>query len=119
LPDAFRYNGEPFSVADEGYTNFYNKPCGGFTLVQHRVKEYDSKHYTPPFRSLYPTVWPDLDKESSTSKPIGGIGRGDSRKPFGPHYDPHKFRWQEDEAGEYDGGGFMVHFPSNTKKVCR
>ena len=29
----------------------------------------------------------------------------------------HKFQWSADSAGEFEGGGFMVQFPTNAKKV--
>ncbi len=59
----------------------------------------------------------DLDATSSTSKPIGGVGRGDSRRPFGPWHDPHKYVWTPDIAGEFEGGGYMVHFPMVANKI--
>ena len=85
--------------------------------MQHRVNEYSSKSYMPSFRRLYPRVWPDLGGETSTAKNIGGSRRGDDIEPFGPAYDPEKFQWSEDEAGEFQGGGYMVRFPTNEKKV--
>jgi hypothetical protein len=84
VPATTWYNGDPVESTDEGYSALYNKQCGGFTLVQHRVKEYDSKPYMPSYHSLYPTVWPNLGGDTSTAKPVGGLGRGDETHSFGP-----------------------------------
>ena len=53
-------------------------------------------------------VWVDLNAPTSTS---ASIGSGDSREPYGPSYDPDKYQWSPDIAGEFDGGGFMVQVP--------
>jgi len=118
IPESKWYNGD--AIEDEalqGYTSFYNKQCGGFSLVQHRASEYSSKLYMPSYHRLYPRVWPDLGGESSTSKPVGGLRRGDDIEPFGPAYDPEKYQWTKDTAGEFQGGGYTVRFPTREKKV--
>lgn len=79
--------------------------------MQHRVRSFSAKRYTPSFTSLYPKVWPDLGGPTSTAKTIGGANSGDDRKPFGPSDNPGKYTWQRDLAGEFDGGGYMVRFP--------
>jgi len=114
IPGDTWYNGEPLETADQGYSFFYQKQCGGFSLVQHRVKEYSSDAYTPDFVGLYPTVWPNLGGETSTAK---DIGFGDDREPFGPDHDPLKYVWTPDSAGEFQGGGYMVQFPTKQQKV--
>jgi hypothetical protein len=113
-PDTW-YNGEPLGEGDQGYSFFYQKQCGGFSLVQHRVKELSSAAYAPNFVRLYPTVWPDLGGETSTAKALDGSG--DDREPFGPEHDPLKYVWTPDSAGEFDGGGYMVQFPTKQQKV--
>ena len=117
-PDTW-YNGDELAPDDRGYSNFYNRQCGGFTLVQHRVEPRSSKAYTPFFKHLYPTVWVDLDGEASTSLPLSGAGRGDSRHPFGPGHDPGKYVWTPDASGEFQGGGFMVNFPPDSTMITR
>jgi hypothetical protein len=111
------YNGDALDASDQGYSSYYNKQCGGFTLVQHRVREYSSMHYTPAFHELYPVVWPDLGTAASTSKAVQGLQSGADRSHFGPLHDPHKYAWSPDSAGEFQGGGFMVYFPSDEKLV--
>ena len=32
-------------------------------------------------------------------------------------YDPIKYHWTHDVAGEFEGGGFMVHFPMVQQKI--
>jgi hypothetical protein len=114
IPGDTWYNGEPLEAADQGYSFFYQKQCGGFSLVQHRVKESRSEAYTPDFVRLYPTVWPNLGGETSTKNDIGS---GDDRDPFGPDHDPLKYVWTPDSAGEFEGGGYMVQFPTKQQKV--
>jgi len=114
VPGDTWYNGEPLEDADQGYSFFYQKQCGGFSLVQHRVKEFSSESYTPDFVGLYPTVWPNLGGETSTKRDIGS---GDDREPFGPSHDPFRYVWAPDSAGEFQGGGYMVQFPTKRKKV--
>jgi len=102
IPGDTWYNGEPLEEADQGYIFFYQKQCGGFSLVQHRMNEHSSEAYTPDFVGLYPTVWPNLGGETSTAKEIDGSG--DDREPFGPSHDSFKYVWTPDSAGEYSGG---------------
>ena len=109
FPDEVWYNGDTINatnVEEEGFVHFYNKPVGGFRLVQHRVARGDGCDLSPEFCNVYPTVWVDLDSDATTSDMFG-----QSRAPFGPPHDPNKYEWQPDEAGEYGGGGFMVDFP--------
>ena len=99
---------------DEGYSSFYNKQCGGFSLVQHRVKEMSSVKYMPGYEKVYPKVWPNLE----SNRLMGFLGEDvESLEPFGPSYDPEKYQWSKDSAGEFDGGGYMVHFPVDPKKM--
>ena len=102
---------------DLGYTSYYNKQCGGFSLVQHRVTEYSSKMYTPFYQDLYPVVWPDLGTAASTSKTVQGLFAGDDHHSFGPPHDIHKYKWTPDSSGEFQGGGFTVHFPTDKKMI--
>jgi hypothetical protein len=102
---------------DLGYTSYYNKQCGGFSLVQHRVTEYSSKMYTPLYQDLYPVVWPDLGTAASTSKTVQGLFAGDDHHSFGPPHDIHKYKWTPDSSGEFQGGGFTVHFPTDKKMI--
>ena len=57
-------------------------------------------------------VFVDLGASTSTSDPMALA----SRTAFGPWYDPHKYKWTPDDANEYDGGGFMVYFPTDAEK---
>ena len=47
VPQDEWYNGDPFVGDDVGYSALFNKQCGGFSLVQHRVEEHSSLKYTP------------------------------------------------------------------------
>ena len=42
-----------------------------------------------------------------------GVTIGVDREPFGPAWDPVKYLWMRDHAGESGGGGFAVDFPRN------
>ena len=111
------YNGDAVDSSNTGYTSYYNKQCGGFSLVQHRVQEYSSNLYTPYFHKLYPTVWPDLGTAASTSKTLSGFSKGDEHRSFGPPHDTHKYQWTADSSGEFEGGGYQVYFPTEKKMV--
>ena len=113
IPGDTWYNGEPMEAIDQGYNFFYQKQCGGFSLVQHRVQEASSEGYTPDFVGLYPTVWPNLGGDTSTKNDIGS---GDDRDPFGPEHDPLKYVWTPDSAGEFQGGATWFIFQQNSKK---
>ena len=109
FPEERWYNGDLINATnpnEAGYVFMYNKPIAGFELVQHRVSPGVGCDLSPDFCNVYPTVWVDLDSSTTTSDPSST-----DDKPFGPAYDPHKYKWRPDNAGEYGGGGYMVDFP--------
>ena len=94
------YNGEPWKANETNYVLQYHRLLGGFALKQQRVQVNASTCVASKrFRTFYPSCWPVLS------------GASESRDPFGPWYDPKKYRYEDSATG----GGFSVGFPIDRK----